>query len=516
MVLRPTVAPAPITDQPKKSIRRPFLLKFRSCKSFIFWTAAVGLFTSTFVHSILFPLSPFIVNRIKHNDSNDDSYHNATALASDSEATSRETGILVALYAVGLLGDRIKQRRVPMLLGILASMSANYVFMFANAYWMLLLARFLQGVSNACVWTMSLCLIADNWPIDELGLQMGKLVGFYPLGLVVGLPTGGILYSNLGYQSPFIASSMLCGLDFFMRLIIIEPCHSPPEWFVSQDKESQQPIEEKKSTPANLQDIEPSHQHHRHHRNQYPLSDGQSDATVVIDVSTSPDDSPALRVTTLQLLKHPRLIVSLLLTIITATVMSAFEPTLSMRFAAEWNFDAADCGLILIAFMVPSVISSGICGYICDRYGGKIVAMVALVLTVPAGVLMGIPTNQSSFWVYIPILAFCGMTMAGCQAPVFPEIARVVELENKSKKNDKDGLAKSYALFNAAYGTGMCVGPIIAGFLYTSVGFFWLCCILSACFIVCIPFVYLYTGGTRDFIIRPPVKVDDTSSTTSS
>ncbi|KAI8330058.1 major facilitator superfamily domain-containing protein [Chlamydoabsidia padenii] len=476
MVLRPTVAP--ITSTPKRCNKRPMLLNLRSCKTFIFWTAAVGLFTSTFVHSILFPLSPFIVNRIKHNhvgaSGEDDpmSYHHATALASDSEATSRETGILVALYAVGLLGDKIKQRRVPMLMGILASMSANYVFMFASAYWMLLLARFLQGVSNACVWTMSLCLIADNWPMEELGCQMGKLVGFYPLGLVVGLPTGGILYSNLGYQSPFIASAILCGVDFLMRLVIIEPCHSPPEWFLPPgDDEAGKDDKEKKTESIREEEVH--------------------------------DTTPVVRVTTLQLLRHPRLIVSLLLTAIVATVMSAFEPTLSMRFAAEWNFDAADCGLILIAFMVPSVISSGFCGWLCDKYGGKIVAIVSLVLTIPSGIMMGVPNHQNtSFWVFIPILALCGITMAGCQAPVFPEIARVVALENKSE--GKDGLAKSYALFNAAYGTGMCVGPIVAGFLYTTVGFFWLCCLLSTCFVFCIPLVYLYIGGSRQWIVRPP------------
>lgn len=170
---------------------------------------------------------------------------------------SRETGVMVALYAVGLLGmhtfflvlslllypllasyftdlladtfddfthsvgspifgwlgDRIRQRRLPMLLGIMASIAANIMFMFACAYWMLLLARFLQGVSNACVWTMSLCLIADNWPERHLGksrqlkslyltfiasgLQMGKLVGFYPLGIVAGLPVGGNVNENM-------------------------------------------------------------------------------------------------------------------------------------------------------------------------------------------------------------------------------------------------------------------------------------------------------------------------------
>ncbi|CAO3646014.1 unnamed protein product [Cunninghamella echinulata] len=379
-----------------------------------------------------------------------------------------------------------------MLLGIAASMAANYMFMFSITYWMLLLARFLQGVANACVWTMSLCLIADNWPSNQLGAQMGKLVGFYPLGLLVGLPTGGLLYSKLGPQTPFIASSVLTGIDFLMRLIIIEPCHSPKEWF--QDDENTN----KKKTNK--------------------MEDNQSEMTIAFDIDDDyrlqqqeqqhekkvidQDNVEVKKVTTMQLLKHPRLIVSLALTIVTATVMSAFEPTLSMRFATEWNFDAADVGLILIAFMVPSVVSSGICGWLCDKYGSKIVAIISLICILPIGVIMGIPDHRVSYWLFVPILVACGIVMAGCQAPVFPEIAKVVEIENHSKKNDKDGLAKSYALFNAAYGTGMCIGPILAGFVYGSIGFFWLCCIMSVMFLFCIPFVYLYTGGSRNFIVK--------------
>lgn len=189
----------------KRKQDRPIFFKFRSSSIFVFWTAAVGLFTSTFVHSILFPLSPFIVARIRNLNSDDvhQDHANSKAITENIELTSRDTGVLVALYAVGLLvgspffgwlGDKIKQRRLPMLLGTAASMAANVLFMLSTTFPMLLVARFLQGVSNACVWTMCLCLIADNWPRDQLGEQMGKLVGFYPLGMMVGLPAGGSKY----------------------------------------------------------------------------------------------------------------------------------------------------------------------------------------------------------------------------------------------------------------------------------------------------------------------------------
>ncbi|KAI8374429.1 major facilitator superfamily domain-containing protein [Radiomyces spectabilis] len=463
------VYPVKEKDSTRKPVKpRPFLFRFRSARTFIFWTAATGLFTSTFVHSILFPLSPFIVSRIKNGD---DINQQATYdITEESISTSRDTGILVALYAVGLLsgspffgwlGDKIKQRRIPMLLGILASIAANIMFMFSTMYWMLLVARFLQGVSNACVWTMCLCLIADNYPSDQLGLQMGKLVGFYPLGMMVGLPSGGVLYSKLGYQAPFIASMIFCVIDLLMRLIIIERSTAPREWFMQDDE-----VED-----------------------------------VMNDTCSSLHEDLKLKITWFQLIKQPRLIVSLLLTVVVATVMSGFEPTLSMRLASEWHFDAAACGLILIAYMVPSIISSAVCGWLCDKFGTKIVAIVSLVLAIPACIAMGIPTHETSFWPLIPMLAMGGITIAGCQSPVFPEIARAVAAENKSS-NDRDGLARSYALFNAAYGTGMCLGPFMAGFIYGSIGFFWLCVTLSTMFVGCIPLVFIYLGDKGHLIKR--------------
>ncbi|KAI8970143.1 major facilitator superfamily domain-containing protein, partial [Mycotypha africana] len=356
--------------------RRPLLFKIRASKTFVFWTAAVGLFTSTFVHSILFPLSPFIVARIRNLDKDGTDYATSAGITENIEMTSHDTGILVALYAVGLLcgspifgylGDRIKQRRLPMLLGTGASMAANVLFMVSTTYPMLLVARFLQGASNACVWTMCLCLIAENWPKEELGVQMGKLVGFYPLGMMVGLPVGGkafpILYSELGHAAPFIASMCLSGLDMIMRLILIERSSAPPEWF-SQDT----------------------------------------------------------------------------------------KPVMSMRMAQEWGFDAAGCSLIVLAFMIPSIIASPICGWLCDRYGTKIVALVALTLATPSCIMIGYPNAQHGpFWLLIPVLTMGGINISACQAAVYPEIAKVVEKENKNPAHSSDGLARSYSLFNAAY-----------------------------------------------------------------
>jgi MFS family permease len=125
-----------------------------------------------------------------------------------------------------------------------------------------------------------------------------------------------------------------------------------------------------------------------------------------------------------------------------------------MRLAQEWGFNAAGCSLIVLAYMIPSIISSMMCGWLCDRYGTKIVALVSLFLAAPSCVMIGYPSqDRGSFWLLVPILIMGGITIAGCQAPVFPEIAKVVDKENGGS-DASDGLARSYSLFNAAYGVG--------------------------------------------------------------
>lgn len=102
-----------------------------------------------------------------------------------------------------------------------------------------------------------------------------------------------MLYSELGHEAPFIASMILSAIDVLMRLVIIERSSAPKEWF-EQDLQT-----EKK----------------------------QGD-----DLQINPNP---VRVTWIQLLKQPRLIVSLALTAVVATVMSAFEVIMTLDKITE-------------------------------------------------------------------------------------------------------------------------------------------------------------------------------------
>lgn len=95
-----------------------------------------------------------------------------------------------------LLGDKMQRRQGAMLLGILGLIGSTLLFMFSRYYYELLIARFLQGFSDSCVWILCLCLVADTFPKGELGLQMGKVMVCYSIGMTSGPPIGG-MWQNL-------------------------------------------------------------------------------------------------------------------------------------------------------------------------------------------------------------------------------------------------------------------------------------------------------------------------------
>ncbi|RUP49746.1 major facilitator superfamily [Jimgerdemannia flammicorona] len=122
-----------------------------------------------------------------------------------------------------------------MLMGMLG-MILSTILVLSNYYWLLLIARFAQGVSATCVWTLGLSLIADIIRALELGVEMGKIMVSYSVGLLAGPPIGGALYAQLGPKAPFIFSTILAD-DFIFRLLVVEKRNTPKEWFDNDDVE---------------------------------------------------------------------------------------------------------------------------------------------------------------------------------------------------------------------------------------------------------------------------------------
>ena len=102
-------------------------------------------------------------------------------------------GILVAFYAFGLIlitpfisvySDRFKNRKAPMIFGLIGLIISTLGFAYSQSYFGLAVSRFCQGVSAGISWTIGLAMISDIYLPFELGSVMGYILSANSFGFL--------------------------------------------------------------------------------------------------------------------------------------------------------------------------------------------------------------------------------------------------------------------------------------------------------------------------------------------
>lgn len=158
--------------------------------------------------------------------------------ARDLHLNQMEVGILFGSYAVALLAatfpvavlsDRIG-RRAPMLWGLGALAVTTVMFAVSKQYWLLVLARSLQGAAGAATWLPGMALLADHFPSEARGKAMGTAFAAANLGVLIGPPLSGFLDQHMGPSAPFLLGAALVALDAAGRAFLLpeaEPERGP-------------------------------------------------------------------------------------------------------------------------------------------------------------------------------------------------------------------------------------------------------------------------------------------------
>ncbi|CAO3627750.1 unnamed protein product [Mucor hiemalis] len=222
-----------------------------------------------------------------------------------------------------------------------------------------------------------------------------------------------------------------------------------------------------------------------------------------VDEGEKKNDEKKNNVTILQLLRQHRLLAGMLLAFANGCVYNVFEPTLTVRLSTEWGYDSSQIGLIFLAQVIPTFIATPVSGIISDRYGPKVVCFTNLLICAITMFVIGIPSNKTAGGIVplIVVFAIQGFTAFAFITPVLSEMAYVVQEQNPEGGDSGQGM--SYALFNIAFALGGLVGPLVGGFMYSSIGFFNMCIVVGCFLLLCVPYVYVYTGGRGKFIVRP-------------
>lgn len=87
--------------------------------------------------------------------------------------------MLFALPA-GWISDKVGSRRRPFIVGLLLLSVGNAMIAFGKTFTVLVMARLLQGMSAAIVWTVGIAMVQDTVGPAKLGNAIGLVIkSFY-------------------------------------------------------------------------------------------------------------------------------------------------------------------------------------------------------------------------------------------------------------------------------------------------------------------------------------------------
>jgi MFS family permease len=112
--------------------------------------------------------------------------------------------ITIAVVSAGRLGDLFGRRRV-LLSGIAVFTVGSACCAMAPQLWLLIAARFVQGLGAAVMMAISMAMVAGSVPKARIGSAIGLLGTMSAVGTALGPTVGGGLIAWLGWQSLFMA-----------------------------------------------------------------------------------------------------------------------------------------------------------------------------------------------------------------------------------------------------------------------------------------------------------------------
>ncbi|PYH96206.1 MFS amine transporter [Aspergillus ellipticus CBS 707.79] len=435
----------------------PWKLAFRSSKAFVISVVAIAVFTDVFIYGMIVPILPIVLK--------------SRIIVPDDEL-QQWMSIMLAAFAgalffgspiFGYFADKSTSRQLPFLVGLVALAGTTIVFWFATSVTALVVARTLQGLSAAVVWTVGLALVVDTVGKDQVGAAMGYVSMALTVGTVFGPFIGGIMLSRVSYHSVFILAIGLIVLDISLRLVMIER-KSASQWMgddATTDGETEGLLRGGGGGggyAAIPQDCAPT---------AVPGADEVGDEPLSAGKKTS---VPGI----VRLIYSGRLLVVLIATVADAIMYSAFDTVLPLYVMKTFDWGPLEIGLCFLPLFAPSFLSPWV-GDAVDRWGARRIAFIGFLLDFPTLLLFRFVANNTT---QDQVLLYVFLGLAG-MASTLQLVSLMAEVSNVTEQYEREfpgilgaqgGTAQAYGLFNVAWSGGQVLGPLLAGLLVDRAG----------------------------------------------
>ena len=345
---------------------------------------------------------------------------------------------VLASPPAGIIADKLSARQLPFLIGLFALLASTILLSIGKTIAVLIVARVLQGVSAAVVWTVGLALLLDTVGSEKLGIVIGSIFGFISIGELAAPILGGVVYKKAGYAGVFGMGFALLGVDFLMRLVLIEKktakrykTEAGEEFDV--DDAPTEDDEEEVDGEATAED---------------PLigDDKEKDWKIEAEQPKWLQKLPVL-----YCLSNPRLIVAQLVAFMQATLLATFDATIPTEAQSLFNFDSLKAGLLFAPLVLPYLLLGPVFGKLVDKYGPKPAAVFGFAWLVPTLILLRVPSAgcTAQIVIFCVLVALNGIGLGAIGAPSIVEASYVCEgyfKNNKAFFGDVGPYAQLYAI----------------------------------------------------------------------
>ncbi|XP_071949006.1 synaptic vesicular amine transporter-like [Antedon mediterranea] len=317
---------------------------------------------------------------------------------------SKAIAQLITNPFVGPLTNRIGYH-IPMFTGLIIMFISTLVFAFGESYGVLLTARMVQGIGSSASTVSGMGLLAQRYTDqEERGAAMGIALGGLAFGVLIGPPFGGLMYDFVGKESPFLVIAGLALLNGFLQLSVVDP--------VREDSNSVM-----EGTPL------------------------------------------------LQLLKDPYILIGALTITGGNMAMALLEPSLPMWMIETMNPEKWQLGIIFLPASISYLISTNIFGPYGYRIGRWLCAMLGILITAGAMVLISFSTSIPD--IITPNLLL-GFAVGMVDSTMLPLMGYLVDIRHVSV------YGSVYAIADVAFCIGFAIGPSLSGEVMSIVGFPWM------------------------------------------
>jgi len=365
----------------------------------------------------------------------------------------------------------------------------------------LAVARVLQGISAAFVWTIGLALCLETVGPGNLGKTIGSIFSFISVGNLCAPLLGGLLYDKTGYPGVFGIAFAVLAVDFLMRILVIEKK-------VARKYEVNDPssVTDLNTTPDDQQDGSADQSGQQEADENQPLLGSKEEDEAAFKIS---DNQPkiARMIPILPCLADPRLLTAFLVAFIQAMLLGNFDATIPTVAEDYYNFDSLHSGILFLPLGAFDLILGPFFGWCVDRFGTKPVSVIAYTYLVPVLILLRLPHpgGMDQILLYGGLLAFSGIGLAGIGAPSIVEAGAIVQKYyevNPDFFGEEGPYAQLYGLNSMVFSAGLTLGPELAGELKESIGYGNMNLVMGAICLVTAILCFVYIGGMPKMLAR--------------